>query len=62
MSTNKIKASTTEIKVEPTYQVKTYEKLDRSEGNAYRESRGRGYNRFRENNQTSDSRRQRIDS
>ena len=57
--------STKEIKVEPTYEVKTYEKSDRLDGylsrgqsNAYRRSRGRGYNRFKENNQTSDTRRQ----
>ena len=56
--------STNEIKVEPTYEVKTYEKSDRLDGylsrgqsNAYRGSRGRGYNRFKENNQTSDTRR-----
>ena len=65
LSTNEIKESTTEIKVEPTYKVKIYEKSDRLDGyfsrgqsNAYRGSRGCGYNRFKENNQTSDTRRQ----
>ena len=69
LSTNEIKGSTTEIKVEPTYEVKTYEKSDRLDGyfsrgqsNAYRGSRGHGYNRFKENNQTSDTRRQPNDS
>ena len=69
LSTNEIKGSTTEIKVEPTYEVKTYEKSDRLDGyfsrgqsNAYRGSRGRGYNRFKENNQTSDRTRQASDS
>ena len=32
LSTNEIKGSTTEIKVEPTYEVKTYEKSDRLDG------------------------------
>ena len=57
LSTNEIKGSTTEIKVEPTYEVKTYEKSDRLDGyfsrcqsNAYRGSRELGYNRFKENN------------
>ena len=69
MSTNEIKGSTTEIKVEPTYEVKSHEKSDRLDGyfsrgqnNTYRGSRGRGYNRFKENNQTSDTRRQPNDS
>ena len=69
LSTNEIKGSTTEIKVEPTYEVKTYEKSDildgyfsRGQSNAYRGSRGRGYNRFMENNQTSDTKRQASDS
>ena len=42
--------------------MKTYEKSDRLDGyfsrgqsNAYTGSRGRGYNRFTENNQTSDN-------
>ena len=63
MSTNEIKGSTTEIKVEPTKL--RHEKSDRLDGyfsrgqsNAYRGSRGRSYNRFKENNQTSDTRRQ----
>ena len=58
-----------EIKVEPTYKVKTSEKSDRLDGyfsrgqsNACREKRGCGYNRFWENKQTSDSRRQPKDS
>ena len=57
LSTIEIKGNTTEIKVEPTYEVKTYEKSDRLDGyfsrcqsNAYRGSRERGYNRFKENN------------
>ena len=57
-STNEIKGSTTEIKVEATFEVKTYEKSDRlddyfsrGQSNVYRDSRGRGYNRFKENNQ-----------
>ena len=69
LSTNEIKGSTTEIKVEPIYEVKTYEESDkldgyfsRGQGNTYRGRRGRGYNRFRENNQTSGSRRQPSDS
>ena len=69
LRTNEIKGNTTEIKVEPTYEVKTYEKSDRLDGyfsrgqsNAYRGSRGRGYNRFKENNQTSDTSRQPNDS
>ena len=64
-STTKIKGSTTKIKVEPTYEVKTYEKSDRLDGyfsrgqsNAYWGSRGCGYNRFKEYNQTRDTRRQ----
>ena len=69
LSTYDIKGSNTEIKVEPTYEVKTYEKSDildgyfsRGQNNAYRGSRGRGYNRFMENNQTSDTKRQASDS
>ena len=69
MNTNEIKGGTTKIKVEPTYQVKTHEKPDRLDGyfsrgqsNAYKGSRGRGYNRFKENNQTSNTRRQPTDS
>ena len=61
LSSNEIKGSTTEIKVENTSEVKIYEKSDRLDGcfsegqsNAYKESRGHGYNRFKENNQTSD--------
>ena len=57
LSTIEIKGNTTEIKVEPTYEVKTYEKSDRLDGyfsrcqsNAYRGSRELGYNRFKENN------------
>ena len=68
-STNEIKRSITEIKVEPTYEVKRYEKSDRLGGyfirgqsKAYRGSRGCCYNRFKENNQTSDTRRQPSDS
>ena len=60
MSTNEIKGSTTEIKVEPTKL--RHEKSDRLDGyfsrgqsNAYRGSRGRGYNRLTEKNQTSDN-------
>ena len=69
LSTIEIKENTTEIKVEPTYEVKTYEKSDRLDGcfskgqsNAYRRSIGRGYNRFKEHNQASDTRRQPSDS
>ena len=69
LSSNEIKGSTTEIKVETTSEVKIYEKSDRLDGcfrevqsNAYRGSRGRGYNRFKENNQTKDTRRQLSDS
>ena len=56
--TNDIKGSTTEIKVQATFEVKTYEKSDRlddyfsrGQSNVYRDSRGLGYNRFKENNQ-----------
>ena len=69
LSTNEIKGSTTEIKVEPTYEVKTYEKSHRLDGyfsrgqsNAYRGSRGHSHNRFKKNNQTRDTRRQPNDS
>ena len=58
LSTSDIKESTTEIKVEATFEVKTYEKSDRlddyfsrGQSNVYRDSRGLGYNRFKENNQ-----------
>ena len=69
LSTNEIKGSTTKIKVEATFEVKAYEKSGRLDGyfsrvqsNAYRVSRGRGYNRFKENNQTRYTRRQPSDS
>ena len=67
LSTNEMKYH--QNKSKPTYKVKTYEKSDRLDGyfssgqsNAYRGSRGCGYNRFKENNQTSDTRRQPSDS
>ena len=54
LSTNEIKGSTTEIKVEPSFKVKTYEKSDRLNGyfsrgqsNPYKRNRGRGYNNLR---------------
>ena len=73
LSSNEIKGSTKEIKVESTYEVKTYEKSDRLDGyfsrgesNAYRGSRDLIIiiinNRFKENNQTSDTRKQPSDS
>ena len=69
LSANEIKGNTTKMKVEPTFEVKTYEKSGRLDGyfsrgqsNAYRVSRRRGYNRFKENNQTRYTRRQPSDS